>query len=171
MPLPRRAPITAALAAIASALVLAGCAGDPAPSPSPSETDPAPSASASPEPEASASALPFVMPETADGDLARAEHAIVDGVPTTPSIAIAPMVAGQPVAIEGQCTGGASMTFRLERAVDAEPDERLLMEGTIECDADVAQVSTITAPYAGPVQLTIAPGEGVTEAWAVARLA
>lgn len=158
-----------ALAAPALAIAaLAACSSGTAPEPTAS-TAPAPSASPSPSSEPSEPPAAYEPPGEVAGGIARADFSIVDGVPTNASTALGPLVAGQTFVVEGQCIGGERMDFLLERAIDAEPDARTLMEGTFECGDDPDQGFSYSLPYDGVVQLTIAPDADVTEAWAVVR--
>jgi len=158
--------VLAALATPALALgALAACSTSPAPEPTTS-TSPSPSASPSAPSE---TPVAYEPPGDVVGGIARADFSIVDGVPTNATTALAPLVAGQTFVVEGQCVGGERMDFLLARAIDAEPDERTLMEGTFECGEAPDQGFSYTLPYDGVVQLTIAPDADVTEAWAVVR--
>lgn len=157
------------LAALAApTLALAACSSSPAPEPTTSAT-PSPSASPSASSEPSEPPVAYEPPGDVGGGIARADFSIVDGVPTNGSTALAPLVAGQTFVVEGQCLGGERMDFLLERAVDAEPDERVLLEGTFECGEAPDQGFSYAVPYDGLVQLTIAPDGDVTEAWALVR--
>ncbi|GAA2171081.1 hypothetical protein GCM10009846_03670 [Agrococcus versicolor] len=159
---------TVAVATIALTLSAAACTSTTTPEPSPTPTasaSQAPSTSPSPTP----SAAPYEDPGEPAGSLARADFAVVDGIPTTSTTALGGMVSGQAFVIEGQCVGGESMGFRLDRAEGSDPEERLLVEGTLDCDVAADQDLAYAFPYDGPVQLTIAPDEDVTQAWAIVR--
>lgn len=165
----RTARVLAALAAPALARgALAACSSTPAPEPTTSAAA-SPSAPPSPTSEPSETPVAYEPPGDVVGGIARADFSIVDGVPTNGSTALAPLVAGQTFVVEGQCVGGERMDFLLERAIDAEPDERVLMEGTFECGEAPDQGFSSALPYDGLVQLTIAPDGDVTEAWALVR--
>jgi len=163
---------TAIIAALALGAVCVGCTSVEPPEPSPAAStppaEPSPSPSPSPIPSSSGESVDYAEPATVEGELARALFAIVDGVPTTTSDVRAPLEAGGVLSIDGQCTGGESVSFSLLSASVGDSGTTLL-EGTIECEQARADPFTYELPAEGPVQLTLAAGEGVTEAWAVAR--
>ncbi|WP_175414225.1 hypothetical protein [Agrococcus sp. SGAir0287] len=162
--------IVLSAAAVAAVLAASGCGSAPEPEPEPSPSAPeSASASPSPSPTPSASAAPYDDPGTPEGSIARAEIAMVDGVPQMSITALAPVVAGQTFVVEGQCTGGERMDFRVDRAIAGDADERLLVQGTIDCDAPAVENFSYSLPYDGLVQLSLAADEDVTMAWALVR--
>jgi len=158
--------IVLSAAAIAAVLSASGCESTAEPSAAPSESSsPSPSTTSTPSP----SAAPYDDPGTPEGSIARAEIAMVDGVPQMSIVALGEVVAGEPFIVEGQCDGGDEMGFRVDRAVAGDAEERLLVEGTFDCDAPALQSSSYSMPYDGPVQLSLMADEDVTAAWALVR--
>ena len=155
-------------ASIAAVLAAAGCdsTSEPEPSPTASESS---SPSASPSPSSSPSAAPYDDPGEPEGSIARAEIAMVDGAPQMSITALGAIVSGQPFVVEGQCTGGDEVDFRVDRAIEGEPEERLLVEGTIDCDAPALQSSSYSLPYDGAVQVSLMADPDVTAAWLLVR--
>lgn len=156
-----RLPIVALLAA--SALGLAACtavAPDPDGSPSPSGSAPAPDPTPSPivTPDASAPdqiAIALVEPDT--------------DIPTTPVISgPALLEAGMQVRISAQCRG-ETLGWRLQTASTELDEQRILAEGTTDCDGSVDDRAVGPVEYAGPVQFLFTRTDGVEEGWVQAR--
>lgn len=140
----------------------AGCAagaGLDGSSASPRLTTQAPQ-SATPSPEAT-----YAVPAApADGEVASAVADRTANPPSASSVA-GPglLVADRAFTVEGQCVG-TSADFRLATADPADAG-RVLLEGTLDCAAPVADDFTYTVDYAGVVQLTFTDTDGIELGW------
>ncbi len=128
--------------------------------------EPTPSESMAPAPTPTPTALPYEMPETVEGEVARSEHMIIDETPSTSSVATAIARANAPLIVEGQCSGEGAATFRMLNATVG-AGSALLAEGEIPCSSPAMYRSSYDIGYEGPIQLSVAVPERTDRAWVV----
>ncbi|MCI9858917.1 hypothetical protein [Microbacterium proteolyticum] len=142
----------------AALVVVAGCTPT---------VEPAPPASAS----ASASVseptqppIPYAVPTSAPGEIARAVFEVVDGVNTTDTVLSDAFDADDALTVSGQCEGGDWMRYIL-RDSTPDGDGADLTSGTFRCDSAATQANTYVAGAGGTVQVVLTVAEGTERAW------
>ncbi|MET0672091.1 MAG: hypothetical protein ABWY37_01230 [Microbacterium pygmaeum] len=152
-------------AAISLALLASGCsAGGGA---QPAASDPSPTRTAPPAQTASPSNAPsadeaFAYPDE-DDPTQVAIYRKYEGSNPSGEIIAGPAVltADRAFTIEAQCEGDG---FSFE-VMTADGQQRLLVEGDVDCDDPPAGEFTYQLPYSGVVQVNIGDAEGVGRAW------
>lgn len=144
------------------ALLLGACtAGGTTESDSePTTTPPAAPSSASP---ASPEPTSLVIPEVAEGEVARAEFVIgADGIPSASSIAEDTVADGGTYTVEGACIGTRA-AYKVETAVSGD-ERRTLTSSSLRCDEPYRGTFTVTG-YDGVVQLSFTDTDLIETGW------
>ena len=144
-----------ALTVLAVALAaLAGCT----PTAEPVTPSSAPPSVAEPTP------IPYAVPTSAPGEIARAVFEVVDGVNTTDTVLSNAFDADDALTVSGQCEGGDWMRYVL-RDSTPDGDGADLSSGTFRCDSAAPQGNTYVAGVGGTVQVMLTVAEGTERAW------
>lgn len=148
-----RKPTALTVLAVAFA-ALAGCT----PTAEPVTPSSAPPSVAEPTP------IPYAVPTSAPGEIARAVFEVVDGVSTTDTVLSDAFDADDALTVSGQCEGGNWMRYVL-RDSTPDGDGADLASGTFRCDSAASQGNTHTAGVGGTVQVVLTVAEGTERAW------
>ena len=142
------------------ALGTAACTGGQQPVPSESVVVP--------DPTPTPTAMPFLVPEATEGEVARSEHSVVDGTPSTSSASVDIARSDTPLIVEGQCAGEGVASFRLLNA-NVGAGSAQLAAGEIRCSAPSLLTQSYDLGFEGVIQLSVSVPEGSERAWVVVR--
>ncbi|MFG6403113.1 MULTISPECIES: hypothetical protein [unclassified Microbacterium] len=150
-------PLAAALT-----LLMAGCAAVGPPGADSDAVTPAASASPTAPPSPTPEPTLPPIPETTPDEIARAEF-VADGPEGIPSTStLVSELTGPDIRLDGECVGVAA-DYRVGTAAAGE-DNRVLMEGTMQCDTGVA-IAYSGLTYQGPVQVSFTDANRIDSGW------